>query len=169
MDSPPRTKENYSLSKCCAPLPDCRIVGYYSHDGKLLKVHRAECANLQKADQARLVSLAWSEILSDKQFTPDDDYYALDDLDFRVLAHHDRYGVDYSLTMARLIGIDKQTMFDRHHKLRGMKLLKRVEPVMIRYRKGIVDNKWIKHRNHTYYDLTRRGKKYLEYKQVRGG
>lgn len=120
---------------------------------------------MRKADQARLVSLAWPEILSEEQFTPDDDYHELDDFDFRVLAHHDEFGVDYSLTMARLLGINKQTMFERHHKLRDMKLLKRVEPVMIRYRKGVVDNKWIKHRNHTYYDLTARGNKYLEYRQ----
>lgn len=165
MDRPPPIRENYALSKCCSPLPDCEIVGYYSHDRLLLKVHRAECANLQKADQTRLVSLAWSDILSDKQFTPDDDYRELDDLDFRILAHHDKYGVDYSLTMARLIGIDKQTMFERHHKLREMKLIKRVEALMIRYRKGVVDNKWIKHRNHTYYDLTSKGIKYLEYRQ----
>ena len=156
-------RENYALSKCCSPLPDCEIIGYYSHDGILLKVHRATCANLQKVDQTRLVSLAWSDILADEQFIPDDDYHKLDDLDFRVLAHHTTYGVDYSLTVARQIGIDKQKMFDRHRKLRKLKLLKRVEPVMIQYRKGIVDNKWIKHRNHTYYDLTTKGKKYLEY------
>jgi len=161
-DAPP-TKENYALSKCCSPKPDCEIVGYYSHDGKLLKVHRADCDNLQKADQTRLVSLAWPEILAEKPFTPEDDYRDLDELDFRILAHHDQYGVDYSLAMARLVGVDKQTVFERHRKLRGMKLLKRVEPVMIQYRKGVVDNKWIKHRNHTYYDLTAKGNKYLGY------
>jgi hypothetical protein len=159
----PKLKENYTLSKCCSPIPDCEIIGYYSHDGILLKVHRISCANLQKADQTRLVALAWSDIIADEQFTPDEDYNELDGLDFRILTHHASYGVDYSLTMVRKIGVDKQTMFDRHHKLRDMKLLERVEPVMIQYRKGIVDNKWIKHRNHTYYDLTKRGRKYLEY------
>ena len=163
MSDLPQLKENYTLSKCCSPTPDCEIIGYYSHNGILLKVHRITCANIQKADQTRLVSLAWSDILADEQFTPDDDYHELDDLDFRVIAHHNKFGVDYSLATARLMGIDKQTMFERHRKLRSMKLLKRVEPVMIQYRKGVVDNKWIKHRNHTYYDLTTKGKKYNEY------
>jgi len=33
----------------------------------------------------------------------------------------------------------------------------------MQYRKGIVDNKWVKHRNHTYYKLTEKGTKYLDY------
>lgn len=163
MSDAPQLKENYALSKCCSPTPDCDIIGYYSHDGQLLKVHRAHCANLQKAEQARLMSLVWTDIIIDDQFKPDDDYQQLDQLDFRVLGHHKNFGVDYSLLMARLLGVDKQTMFNRHQKLRDLKLLKRVEPTMIRYRKGIVHNKWIKHRNHTYYDLTPKGTKYLDY------
>ena len=59
--------------------------------------------------------------------------------------------------------LDKQTVFDRHRKLREMGLLERVTATMVRYRKGIVDNKWIKHRNHTYFDLTDRGRKYLHH------
>jgi len=33
---------------------------------------------------------------------------------------------------------------------------------MIRYRKGIVDGKWIKHRHHTYYALTQKGNRVLD-------
>ena len=47
--------------------------------------------------------------------------------------------------------------------MREMGLLERVEPLIIQYRKGIVDNKWIKHRNHTYYGLTSKGESYLRY------
>ena len=163
MSDAPRLKENYTLSKCCLPLPDCEITGYNSLDGLTLKVHRLSCVNLQKADQARLVSLAWKDILAEDEFTPDDDFAELDELDFRILQHHRDLGVDYSLKTARLLNIDKQTMFDRHHKLRDMSLLERVEPLMIQYRKGVVDNKWIKHRNHTYYELTEKGRHYLEH------
>ena len=163
MSDAPRLKENYTLSKCCRPLPDCEITGYYSHDGLTLKVHRSSCVNLQKADQARLVSLEWKDILAEDEFTPDDDFAELDELDFRILRHHRDLGVDYSLKTARLLNIDKQTMFDRHHKLRDMSLLRRVEPLIIQYRKGVVNNKWIKHRNHTYYELTKKGRHYLEH------
>ncbi len=156
-----KLKENYTASKCCNPVPPDEITGYYSHDRIMLKVHRSDCDSLLKADRARLVALRWKDIIEKDDFTPDDDYAELDSLDFRILAHHEKYGVDYSLVMARLVGIDKQAAFDRHRKLRNMKLLKRVEPTMIRYRKGIVDNKWIKHRNHTYYDLTKKGRAYL--------
>ncbi|MFH2049803.1 MAG: DUF2250 domain-containing protein, partial [bacterium] len=72
------------------------------------------------------------------------------------------YGVDYSLVVARKLNIPKQAAFDCHKKLREMGLLERVKPLIIQYRKGIVDNKWIKHRNHTYYDLTDKGKSYLD-------
>jgi predicted transcriptional regulator len=40
--------------------------------------------------------------------------------------------------------------------------LKRVEKLMIQYRKNIVKGKWIKHRNHTYYELTPKGERWIE-------
>ena len=45
----------------------------------------------------------------------------------------------------------------------------RVEPLMIRYRKNIVKGKWIKHRNHTYYELTEKGRKYLAHHESIAG
>ena len=62
-----------------------------------------------------------------------------------------------------MLHVSKQAVFDSHKKMREMKLLKRVEPLMIQYRKGVVDNKWIKHRNHTYYELTDKGNQYLDF------
>jgi len=163
MPQQPRLKENYTLAKCCSPAPGCEIVGYYSHDGVMLKVHRSDCGNLAKAERARLVSLAWDDIQAEQDFTPGDDYAELEALDFRVLKHHRDLGVDYSHKVARVLHAGKQAVFDSHRKLRAMGLLKRVDPVMIRYRKGIVDNKWIKHRNHTYYQLTDKGNDYFEF------
>ena len=154
--------EKYILAKCCRPNLKDNIVGYFSYDD-FIKVHRRDCANLRKAEPERLVELEWGKILKRDEFTPDADYEQLDQADFVILQHHLEYGVDYSLKVAQITRLSKQTVFERHKKLRDLKLLKRVEPVMIRYRKGVVDNKWIKHRNHTYYELTKKGRNYLDY------
>lgn len=72
-------------------------------------------------------------------------------------------GVDYSLMVAKIIKVSPQLVFEHHRKLKSLKLLERVKKVMIQYRKGIVDNKWIKHRNHTYYRITPKGELYLNF------
>lgn len=110
------------------------------------------------------MDLDWDDILAEADFRPETDYTKLDETDFRILEHHQRYGVDYSLKVARMLSLDRQEVFDRHAKLRDQGLLNRVEPTMIRYRKGIVKNKWIKHRNHTYYELTDKGIAYLDFR-----
>jgi hypothetical protein len=157
-----KLREDYILAKCCRPEKGDAITGYYSHNN-IIKVHRSECASLNKADTERLVKLNWDDIIAAPEFKPDTDYSVLNDFDFRILQHHQEYGVDYSLKVAAILHADQQKVFDSHRKLRRMKLLARVKPLMIQYRKNIVDNKWIKHRNHTYYDLTDRGRNYLEY------
>lgn len=163
----PRVREPYVLARCCRPRPEDDIVGYNSFE-TAIKVHRADCANLARTEEARLVRLAWTDILAPDDFSPGDDYLRLDSADFAVLEHHARMGLDYSLVVARSVAISKSEAFERHRKLRDMGLLERVDKVMIRYRKGVVDNKWIKHRNHTYYDLTVRGRLYLAYFRSHG-
>ncbi|KAA3635360.1 MAG: DUF2250 domain-containing protein [Calditrichaeota bacterium] len=156
-------KDDYTLSNCCSPRPHDLITGYYSHD-MLIKIHQKNCKNLEKVDPQRLISLDWDDILCRRnQFKPDDDYKNLSELDFAVLQHHIAYGIDYSLVVARKQNITKQQAFDIHNKLRELNLIERVEAKIVQYRKGIVDNKWIKHRNHTYYDITEKGKNYLTY------
>ena len=163
MTDMPRLKEDYVLSKCCSPNLGDDIVGYYSYTN-ILKVHRRDCPNLHKAEPERLVTLLWEDILlQETNDTPDNDYATLDSTDFQILKHHAEYGVDYSHVVARKLYLPKETVFERHNKLRSMGLLTRVEPRIIQYRKGIVDNKWIKHRNHTYYDLTEKGRRYLQF------
>lgn len=161
-----KLKESYVLAKCCSPSLSDEIVGYYSHDN-YLKVHRHDCANLNKAEPARLVALSWDDILEEAEFTPSSDYQELDTTDFAVLEHHSKYGIDYSLMVAKVLAIPRQDAFGRHKRLRDLGLLQRVEPRIVQYRKGIVNNKWIKHRNHTYYDITEKGKIYLEYHRSR--
>lgn len=155
-------KENYTLAGCCSPTRDDPITGYYSHDNHL-KVHRRNCSNLNKAEPDRLLELSWNEIIEADTFRPEKDYDELDDIDFAILKHHLDYDIDYSLMVAKMLKLPKQEAFDRHKKLRSLKLLKRVDAVMVQYRKGVVDNKWIKHRNHSYYSLTEKGKHYLEF------
>lgn len=168
MTPPVRLKEDYTLAKCCSPAPPADIVGYYSYEN-VLKVHLAGCPNLEKAEPDRLVTLCWNDVLDQsEEFTPDQDYEDLDSSDFTVLSHHDRYGVDYSHVVARKTGLTREAAFAAHRKLRSLGLLARVKPLIIQYRKGIVDNKWIKHRNHTYYELTDKGRAYLEYHRRRG-
>ncbi len=155
-----RLKEPYGLAGCCDPQIGQTIVGYHSFDGGI-KVHQSDCKNLSKPDAARLVSLEWDDILAEPEFEPGSDYKELNSIDWRVLAFHKKFGVDYSHSVARGLHLPKEETFSRHKQLKENGLLKRVEPSIIRYRKGIVDNKWIKHRNHTYYELTERGEKYL--------
>ena len=155
-----KLKSDYVLAKCCSPSLNDEIVGYYSHTNQL-KVHRHDCSRLNAVAPERLVSLRWSEIVAGETFKPDDDYAALDDMDFAILKHHLDFGIDYSLVVAGAVGLPRQEAFDRHRKLRDQRLLERVDATMVQYRKGIASHKWIKHRNHTYYSLTPKGERYL--------
>lgn len=159
--SAPSLKERYTLANCCSPTESDQITGYFSYNN-LIKVHRHDCTNLDKAEPDRLVQLAWAEIVADSPFQPGDDYAELDATDFAILKHHRDYDIDYSLKVARVLGLDKQEAFDRHRKLRDLGLIERVEALIVQYRKKIAKNRWIKHRNHTYYELTARGAAYLE-------
>lgn len=155
-------KEGYRIARCCSPKPPDTILGYFSHDN-LIIVHKKECVNLLKVEPARLFALSWDEITGQQEFVPEEDYRQLDQLDFGILKHHREMGIDYSLMVADVLGVDPSDIFERHKKLRDLKLLKRVQRVMVRYREKIVKNKWIKHRNHTYYEITPKGEKYLSY------
>ena len=159
-------KDDYRLANCCRPSLRDDIVGFLKFDSNVMSVHKAGCPNLAKVEKERLVKLSWDEIIKqDIESSPDEEasYNELDDIDFRILRHHQKMGRDYAAVVARMTKIDRATVFDRHKKLRDLDLLRRVQSVMMRYRKGIVDNKWIKHRNHTYYELTSKGLAYIEY------
>lgn len=156
------------MAKCCKPCEADTIEGYYSHNMVMI-VHKRGCPNLGKVEGERRVSLEWQEILDSPDYVPDADYQQLDSLDWRVLRHHRRMGVDYSHVVARALHVSKDDIFACHRKLRQMKLLARVKPLIMQYRKGIVDNKWIKHRNHTYYELTEKGRRYLEHHEKSRG
>lgn len=160
-----RIKDGYRIAGCCAPEPYDEIRGFLKPDSGLISIHKAGCGNLRSIQMDRLVRLTWEEIIaseSPEKLDGDPDFGLLDEIDFRILNHHHRMGVDYAAVVARSLGIGRATVFERHRKLRDLGLLVRVRPKMIRYRKGIVKNKWIKHRNHTYYEITERGRAFLE-------
>jgi len=157
-----KIREEFTLVNCCNPKPGDPITAYHSHDNTI-KIHRSDCPNLKSLDPDRLIEMKWDDVLEEEDFVPDDLYLELEDNDFRILELHLRVGLDYSHKVARMLYLPKEEVFERHQKLRDLGLLERVEPTMIRYRKGVVDNKWIKHRNHTYYDLTDRGRAYAEH------
>jgi len=161
-----RLKKDYYLAKCCLPQEGDEIIGFLKFGSTTVSIHQAGCANLDKVEPARLVTLTWSEIKDESEIVDllkDKIYLKLDADDFKVLAHHRKMGCDYAAVVAKATLIDRKTVFDCHRKLRDAGLIVRVQPKMIQYRKNIVKNKWIKHRNHTYYEITDKGINYLEY------
>ena len=157
-----KLKQGYAKANCCSPEPNDSITGYFSYKN-LIVVHKTSCGNLNKVESNRLLSLSWDEILEAPEGKPDHTYSQLEEVDFRILRHHQVVGVDYSWMVAEMLNLDPQLVFERHRKLRGLKLVERVPKVMIQYRKNIVDHKWIKHRNHTYYQITPKGERYLNF------
>ena len=158
----PSLKEKYTLARCCLPTLGDAITGYFSQDD-VIKVHRSGCVNLSKTDPHRLIKLEWQDIVVAQPALPGDDFGELEALDFEVLKHHHDYDIDYSLMVASVLRIPKEEAFERHDRLRNLGLLERVDAVMVRYRKSIAPGKWIKHRNHTYYRLTDKGLRYLDF------
>lgn len=168
----PPLKDNYRPANCCNPQPGDEIVGFLKFDSPIISVHKRACINLAKVDRSRLVTLTWAEIIkqdTERDLAVDPDYQALDDIDFRILEHHQVMGNDYAAVVANMTQIPPATVFNRHKKLRDLRLLKRVQPVMMEYRKGMVKNRWIKHRNHTYYEITREGLEYLDWHHKTNG
>ena len=158
-------KEDFRLALCCNPLPGDDISGFLKPDSGVISVHKKGCRNLESIQPDRLVELEWDEILAEESNETQDDnslIERLDEIDLRILRHHAEMGVDYAAVVAKSQKIGRALVFERHRKLRDLGLLARVQPRIIQYRKNIVDNKWIKHRNHTYYEITERGRRISE-------
>jgi len=66
------------LSKCCNPIPGDHIVGYVSK-GQGIKVHRADCPNLNNAEKGRLIDVYWDYTnITEKRFEVDIEIEGLD-------------------------------------------------------------------------------------------
>jgi hypothetical protein len=154
----------YKIAKCCTPEEDNQIIGYFKEDGTIT-VHGSSCSAVPSLRTERLLDVSWDEIHKSK--IPDtsqdipSEVAELDETDYFILKHHQELGMDYSKVVAETLRIPLEEMQQRHRKLRELGGLKRVERRIIHYRKNIVKGKWIKHRNHTYYDLTPEGNQWI--------
>ena len=155
----------YKLAKCCSPQVGSHVIGYFKEDGAIA-VHRSSCTSLKHLRQERLLSVTWQEIQTAASDTKPDEadsvFATLDEIDYLILKHHQKFGIDYSIAVSEALGIPLEQTYKQHRKLKTIGGLKRVEKRIIQYRKNIVKGKWIKHRNHTYYELTPRGEKWIE-------
>jgi hypothetical protein len=156
----------YKLAGCCAPKPKDDIIGYFKEDGTIA-VHRADCRSVQNLRAERLLNVTWREIEATKEEPIEGNqidlaFAQLDETDYRILKHHEKFGLDYSMVVADALGLPMEAAYERHRKLRELGALERVEKRMIQYRKNIVKGKWMKRRNHTYYDLTPKGRAWIE-------
>jgi hypothetical protein len=155
----------YKIAKCCTPQEGDAITGYFKEDSTIT-VHHAKCSAVQGFRPERLLAIAWDEIRTTE--TPTDtvalppEFAELDETDYFILKHHQELGMDYSIVVAETLRIPLEEMHQRHRKLRDLGGLKRVEGRIIHYRKNIVKGKWIKHRNHTYYELTPEGRTWIQ-------
>lgn len=150
----------YKIAQCCTPEEDTRIIGYFKEDGTIT-VHDTSCSVVLGLRTERLLDVSWDEIRRTETADISDEVPAditeLDETDYFILKHHQEFGMDYSKVVSETLRIPLEEAHQRHRKLRELGGLKRVEGRIIHYRKNIVKGKWIKHRNHTYYELTPEG------------
>ena len=154
----------YKLAQCCSPEAKESIIGYFKEDGTVT-IHLSNCASVQQLRPERLLDVTWDEIHAAETpadtETEDPTFDRLDEVDYLILKHHQEFGLDYSIVVSEMLGLPLDETQNRHRKLRELGGLKRVERRMIQYRKNIVKGKWIKHRNHTYYELTPKGERWV--------
>ena len=67
------------LSRCCNPIPGDQIVGYVSK-GQGIKVHRADCPNIQSVEKGRLIDVYWdyTSLTTEKRFEVEIELVGLD-------------------------------------------------------------------------------------------
>ena len=156
----------YKLAKCCSPQVGDSIIGYFKVDDTIA-VHGCNCASVQRLQIERLLDVTWQEIqTAEADLHPPEGpppFDLPDETDYLILKHHQGLGVDYSIVVSETLGLPLEETYRRHRKLRELGGLKRVEQRIIQYRKNIVKGKWIKHRNHTYYELTPKGEGWIRW------
>ncbi len=95
--------------------------------------------------------------------------YELSELELNILKYHKIMGPDYSKLISHRFHITLQEAFDIHKRLLNIGLLEKVTAPIINYHSKDKRLKSMKHRNHTYYDLSRTGKLLLrEYERDHG-
>jgi len=80
-------------------------------------------------------------------------------LDLTILAYLKKLGPEYAKFLARRLGLSLEESRKRLQSLEERGLIKRVERRIVKYYHR--QQKSVKHRNHTYYELTREGELFL--------
>lgn len=148
------------IAQCCNPDEGTTIIGYFK-ENNTITVHNTSCTTVPSLKAERLLDVSWEEIHKSKPPDTSQEMPELDETDYFILKHHQEFGVDYSIVVAETLRIPLEEIHQRHRKLKELGGLKRVEGRIIQYRKNIVKGKWIKHRNHTYYELTSKGSQWI--------
>ncbi len=155
----------YKIAQCCSPEEAAPIIGYFKEDSTIT-VHQISCPAVEGLRPERLLAVGWEEIRATETAHETEPlspaFNELDETDYFILKHHQEYGVDYSIVVAETLRIPLEETQKRHRKLRHLGGIRRVQKRIIQYRKNIVKGKWIKHRNHTYYELTTEGETWIQ-------
>lgn len=80
-------------------------------------------------------------------------------LDLTILAYLKKLGPEYAKFLAIRLGLSLEESSERLQRLADRGLIKRVERRIVKYYHR--QRKSVKHRNHTYYELTREGEHVL--------
>lgn len=84
----------------------------------------------------------------------------LSDIELKIIYYIYHSGPVFSKKLASRLSVDIQTVNDSIKNLQNLGYIERVTGTLVDYR---IDkrNKVTKHRNHTYYDLTRKGRLFM--------
>lgn len=93
----------------------------------------------------------------------------LSEIELKILKYHKLMGADYSKLISHRFGITLSEAMGIHKRLFDLDFLEKVSGSIIDYHTNIKRLKTIKHRNHTYYVLSRKGELFLrEYERKFG-
>lgn len=97
-----------------------------------------------------------------KDFTSDDlnlQMADVDVIDLTILAYLKKLGPEYAKLLSRRLSLTIEESFERLQKLQKQGLITRIDRSIVKYYHRRRKN--VKHRNHTYYELTRDGEHLL--------
>ncbi|MGC8599016.1 MAG: DUF2250 domain-containing protein, partial [Thermoplasmata archaeon] len=86
-----------------------------------------------------------------------------DDLVYRILDHFRRFKTDYAKSVGRDIELNKRVVCEILKKLYNEGYLEKRQSGMLKRKEAKLKRRVTTHPHHTYYQLTEKGKVYLEY------
>ncbi len=85
----------------------------------------------------------------------------LGEIELKILKYHKVMGADYSKLVSHRFGLKLCEAMKIHKNLLEIGLLEKVNGRIVDYHTNVKRTKTVKHRNHTYYVLSRKGKLFL--------